>query len=88
LVPIICKAGMVIKDAQEEHAFIILWSWAREMWGKQAWSHLIFVCVHEWNWLAYSMEAMNILVERVWSVSAFSSDIGLRRGFWDQTCWM
>ena len=26
LVPIICKAGMVMRDAQEQYVFIILWS--------------------------------------------------------------
>ena len=45
LVPIVCKAGVVMRDAQEEHVFIILWSWAREMSGKWAWSSFIFVCV-------------------------------------------
>jgi hypothetical protein len=74
LVPVICKAGVVMRDSQEEHVLIILWSWARGTWGKQAWSPFIFVCVREWIWTACSVEAMNIPVEAVWSASTFHLD--------------
>ena len=75
LVPIICKVGVVMRDAQEEDVFIILWSWARGMWEKQTWSPFIFVCMREWNWSACSVEVMNVPAEAVWS--AFPSDIKL-----------
>ena len=89
LVPVICKAGVVMRDAQEEHVFIILWSWARGMWGKWARSPFIFVCVCAWmKLICLFVEVINVPVEAVWSASAFPSDIGPGRGLWDWTCWM
>lgn len=86
--PIICKAGVVIRDAQEENVLIVPWRWARRMWEKWAWIPLICECPWKWNEVCCSVEAMNIPVEVVMSLSAFPSDIRPGRGLWDLTCWM
>lgn len=46
LVPIIFKTGVIIRDTQKEHVFIILCGSARGMWRKQVRRHLcVCVCV-------------------------------------------
>ena len=76
LVSIICKVGVVIRDAQEEHAFIILWRWARSMWEKWLWNRL-YICVCMW------MQTVYVSVEAVQSARVFPSDTGPARGLWE-----